>query len=411
MALHTAAVFHLLALGILGARPGRGVMEVITNDSPGGVMARRLLPGMVLILSVLGWLRLEGQRHGFYGSELGTTLYTIANIVLFGALILWAAKSLHRADAVRQQAQAALEKSLTEIQDLYNNAPCGYHSVGVDGFFLAINDTELDWLGYTREELVGKKRHSDLVSSASRAAYDKGFAHFKEHGEVKDLEFQLVRKDGSVIEMLLNATGVRDAEGRLLHSRSTMFDITVRKNAERERDRFFTLSLDMLCIAGMDGYFKQLNPAFHQILGYTTEELKSRPFLDFVHPDDRAGTLAEVSKLNQGAVTLQFENRYQCKDGSWRWLSWKTQPFPGEGLLYATARDITDRKKAEAAIEQLNAELQERANQLEALNAELEAFSYSVSHDLRAPLRHVQGYVNMLKTATADQLPKNPSVI
>jgi PAS domain S-box-containing protein len=124
-------------------------------------------------------------------------------------------------------------------------------------------------------------------------------------------------------------------------------EIAERKHAETQRDRFFVSSPDMLCIAGMDGYFKRLNPAFTQMLGYTTEELMSRRVVDFVHPDDRAATGAAQRNLGCGAPMLQFENRYLCKDGSSRWLSWQAQPVVEEGLVYATARDITDQKAAE----------------------------------------------------------------
>ncbi len=111
--------------------------------------------------------------------------------------------------------------------------------------------------------------------------------------------------------------------------------------------RFFQLSADMLCVAGMDGLFKELNPAFERVLGHSLEELKRKPFIEYVHPDDRARTLAEVSKLQAGAATLQFENRYRCKDGSYRWLQWTSQPDLERGLLFAVARDVTESKHRE----------------------------------------------------------------
>lgn len=113
-----------------------------------------------------------------------------------------------------------------------------------------------------------------------------------------------------------------------------------------ERERFFTLPLDMLCIAGMDGYFKLLNPAFSEALGYTAEELMAEPLLSFLHPADVEATQRELQRLERGLTTLDFENRYRCKDGSYRHLSWKCAPAP-EGLIYASARDVTAKRQAE----------------------------------------------------------------
>jgi diguanylate cyclase (GGDEF)-like protein/PAS domain S-box-containing protein len=124
----------------------------------------------------------------------------------------------------------------------------------------------------------------------------------------------------------------------------------------RERDRFFDLSIDMVCVAGTDGYFKQLNPAFEATLGYTRAELLEKPFLDFVHADDREATLKEVEKLSTGQPTIDFENRYTCKDGRFKWLSWHASAAPG-GSIYAVARDITERKANQEKLEALTEEL------------------------------------------------------
>ena len=147
-------------------------------------------------------------------------------------------------------------------------------------------------------------------------------------------------------------------------------DFERRQRAEQERDRFFDLSLDLLCIANTDGYFKRVNPAFTQALGWSPEELVAHPFLDFVHPDDHRATMGEVEKLAAGQKVLHFENRYRCKDGSWRVLSWKSVPQP-DGTLHASARDVTEENRANAEIERLNGDLRERAARLEAAGQEL----------------------------------------
>jgi PAS domain S-box-containing protein len=112
-------------------------------------------------------------------------------------------------------------------------------------------------------------------------------------------------------------------------------------------DRFINLSVDMFCIAGFDGFFKSLNPSFERTLGFTVEDLLAKPYLEFVHPDDRPATTAEAARLENREVTYAFENRYLCKDGSYKWLLWNAVSVPEQKVIYAVARDITERKRAD----------------------------------------------------------------
>src|SRR5260221_1313457 len=118
--------------------------------------------------------------------------------------------------------------------------------------------------------------------------------------------------------------------------------VEARRRLEARIRRYSELSLDLFCTASFDGYFEWVNPAWEEALGYAEAELLSRPFLEFVHPEDRESTQAEVAKLTEsGADTRNFRNRYRAADGSYRWLEWNTRVVTEERRLYATARDIT----------------------------------------------------------------------
>lgn len=117
--------------------------------------------------------------------------------------------------------------------------------------------------------------------------------------------------------------------------------------ADFSLERFFDYAIDMLCVADATGYFLKVNRAFERVMGYTREELLSRPFVEFVHPDDRAETVAETSRLSTGTLCLKFENRYRAKGGSWKTLAWTCYPDPETGLMYAVARDMTEARERE----------------------------------------------------------------
>lgn len=160
---------------------------------------------------------------------------------------------------------------------------------------------------------------------------------------------------------------------RALHQR----DVAERAEAEKSRElsHFFQLSADLLCIGAPDGFFKRLNPACRSILGYSEEELTSTSFMDLIHPEDRDASLAELEKLANGYPTLRFENRFKCRDGSYKWLVWNATPSADSSLFYATGRDVTLRKEsddklleAHARLAASNLEMQRRSGEMTTLN-------------------------------------------
>ena len=141
-------------------------------------------------------------------------------------------------------------------------------------------------------------------------------------------------------------------------------------------DRFFELSIDMLCQLGFNGYFKRLNPAWERTLGFTTAELMSRPFIEFVHPDDRERTLAQNGEVRGGGRALGFENRYLCKDGTYRWFRWNAAADASWSVIYSVARDITEQKQADEERERLVLELQTALAEVKTLQEILPLCSY-----------------------------------
>jgi PAS domain S-box-containing protein len=132
-----------------------------------------------------------------------------------------------------------------------------------------------------------------------------------------------------------------DEVGLLARTFNEMADeLEQRMTLLHEYRRFFDVSVDLLCIAGTDGFFKRTNPAFERALGWSSQELTSQPFVDLVHPDDKESTIREIGKLAQGITTVSFRNRFRCSDGAYKSLVWTSYPEPDTGLLYAIAREI-----------------------------------------------------------------------
>ncbi|MFP4306145.1 MAG: PAS domain S-box protein [Desulfococcaceae bacterium] len=175
-------------------------------------------------------------------------------------------------------------------------------------------------------------------------------------------EHRLLLDDGTEKWVQTRSTPARTTSGATIWN-GLALDVTDRKRAEERLRAVFHMSLDIICVADIrTATFLQVNPAFMKTLGYSEAELLGRPFLDFIHPDDVAATIATVEKeLRKGNAVLSFENRYRRKDGQYRWLEWKSQPDPAKGITFAIAHDVTERKSREE-------NLQRRGDYLQALN-------------------------------------------
>ena len=304
--------------------------------------------------------------------------------------------SSHKAFEVRE---TLLLKNAQDVQDLFDRAPCGYHSLNAQGIYVAINQTELDWLGYRKDEVIGKVCFADLITPESVARFWQEYAHFIERGFVRDMEFTVRRGDGILMPVLVHATAIKDSNGRFIASRSTLVDITYRKRAEdllrrsherlevevQERTEELRLTNErleqkLLTITNMQATLKSTEDRFQVMADHAPvliwiSDLTQRciwvnnPWLEFVgrtrdqdlgdgwvenvHSDDIDYTLRVYDNAFRKQHEFRMEYRLRRHDGEWRWLLNHGVPrFEGEARFVGfigSCIDITEQKAAIAA--------------------------------------------------------------
>jgi PAS domain S-box-containing protein len=308
---------------------------------------RALLAEMANQEDVLLKLRTEETNE----SATRTSHIIFAGALLSILLLALCFRLLYRELSERKRAQTALEKSEKWFSTTLGSIGDAVIAADTNGAVTFMNSIAQSLTGWNIEEARGKSMDLvfDIVNKETRRPVETPVKKVFREGKVVGLADHtlLISKNGREFDIEDSAAPIVTNQGAELGVILVFRDITDLKQAREEADRYFTLSLDLLCIAGSDGYFKRLNPAWEKALGYTTAELLAKPFLDFVHPDDRPATIQEAEKLGKGQDTVSFENRYRCKDGSYRSLLWSATPFAEQQLIYAVARDVTELKRAQ----------------------------------------------------------------
>jgi PAS domain S-box-containing protein len=273
-------------------------------------------------------------------------LETALGLVIFlfvGGTLSWLNESLRRSRAAERLERVRWQQTLLGIGD----AVISTNEKGEIEFMNAVAEK---LTGYATDETIGQplEKVFRIVNEDTRATVDNPVTRVLATGRIVGLANHTVLINRENVDIPIEDSGapVRNQAGAIAGTVLIFRDISERRRAERERDRFFKLAPDMLAVAGVDGIFKRVSPSWTERLGWSEADLTTRPWLEFVHPDDRAASIEQ-----------DCESRWKKKDGSWSWLSWRSVTYPAENLIYCAATDITHRKLSEEALVDTNRRL------------------------------------------------------
>ena len=300
----------------------------------------------------------------------------------------------------RREVERRAEAGERELRLIADALPVLIAFIGADHVYRFANEAYDDWFFMPAREIVGRDVR-DLLGPDGYAAR-RPFIDRALGGDPVTFEMDWPHRDGRPRIAEIRYLPRRDTQGRVDGFHVFVQDVTVRAQTEAdlarqvaartaERDQIWQASSDLLCVANFEGYFVSLNPAWPRTLGWTDAEMKARPFLDFVHPDDIAATVAAAGGLARGEAQLTFENRYLHKDGGHVWLSWNA--VPRNGLIYGSVRDVTAIKRQAEALARTEEALRQ-SQKMEAVGQ----LTGGLAHDFNNLLAGISGSLELMQT-------------
>lgn len=420
IAMQTASMLLALGLALLASVPERQPMQTLLEPSAAGVLARRILPLIVLLPLVLGWFRVWIQQRGLVDTAFGTALRTVVEIALLIGLLWWAAASVRTHEQALSRNRELWRITLMSIGD-------AVITTDSSGRVTFLNTVAEFLTGWKNDRAVGETLETifHVLNETTREPVNNPATKALKEGVIvgRANHTLLVATDGTERAIDDNAAPIRDEQGNIIGCVLVFRDVTERRRDERALRRsehnlrdFFDNATIGLHWVGPDGIILRANQTELNLLGYQQEEYVGRPITEF-HAD--SDVIAEILQcLSAGKALNQYAARLKCKDGSIKDVLINSNVLWEEGRFIHTrcfTVDVTERKKAEEALRLAQSQLHEHARRLETRVAErtaelratteqLEAFVYSIAHDLRAPLRSTTSFSQLLLDDHAAQL-------
>jgi PAS domain S-box-containing protein len=425
MALHTAIAFQLSAFGVLFARPDQGLMRIVSSSGPGGQLARRLLPAIVLIPVLLGWLSVKDQRTGAFGSAFGTAVFVASCMVCLSTLVLSTAKALHASDLERRKAELELQESEHHLDITLKSIGDGVITTDLQGSITGMNPVAVELTGFALEAALGRPLGSvfKLRNEDTFEAIAPPNERILREGSLlveRSRRAVLIARDGSLRAIAESGAPIRDTRGALRGVVLVFRDQTDERDAERalleSETRFNHLAYSGILgiiITGLDGKIHELNDTFLRMLGFTREDfdLGRLTIPELTPPEWKAHDRIALEWLEGKGSIRAREKEYFRKDGG------RVPVLVGAAMLDATrviafVLDLTEQRRAErdgaravataeqesqsrAKVEQTLRQTEEQLRQSQKMEA-IGTLAGSVAHDFNNLLSVIISYSDLL---------------